>query len=726
MSKRRKGKENNHSNLNKKALTNSIIEIFTKNPEKSYNYKQLSSQLLVTETSEKRLINEVLNNLKNSGYIQEIYPGKYKMKAGSGFVVGKVDMASAGYGFIVSESMTEHIFVSQNNLNHALNGDIVRVNLYAHKKSKGLEGEVIDIIERARDTFVGIVEVSKKFAFLSSDNRQMPFDIFIPVDKLKGAKDGQKAIARITDWPKNVKNPFGEIIEVLGDQGENDTEMHAILAEFGLPFRFPENVNIEAEKISDQITEEEIAPRRDFRKVPTFTIDPEDAKDFDDALSLNQLANGNWEVGVHIADVTHYVKPGSIIDEEGLDRATSIYLVDRTIPMLPERLSNHICSLRAHEDKLCFSAVFEIDKNAEVLNEWFGRTIINSDRRFSYQEAQMVIDTGEGDMKNEISILHDLAQKLRNERYKSGSISFERDEVKFEIDEKGKPVRVFFRQFGTANELIEEFMLLANKHVATFIGNPKEKKERKTFVYRVHDKPNTEKLERFAAFVEKFGHKISLASGKKIAQSLNKILADVKGKKEQDLVENLALRSMAKAEYTTDNIGHYGLGFTYYTHFTSPIRRYPDMMVHRLLADYMEGGASKEKKKYEKMCVHSSKMEQLAVEAERASVKYKQVEFMSEKIGQVFDGIISGVTEWGIYVEIIENKCEGMIHIRNLTDDFYEYDEENYCITGRHTKRKFQLGDPVKVEILRANLPKKQLDFALVDTLNGNRRKIED
>lgn len=713
MGKKIKKNKNNHTNLNKKALTNSVVDIFTKNPNKSYNYKQLSNLLLITENSEQKLINEVLANLKNSGYIQEVYRGKFKMKPGAGFIVGKVEMTSAGYGFVVSESMTEHVFVSQNNLNHALNGDIVRVNLYAQKKSKGPEGEVVDIIERARETFVGIVEVSKKFAFLSSDNRQMPFDIFIPVNKLKGAKDGQKAVARITDWPKNVKNPFGEIIEVLGDQGDNDAEMHAILAEFELPYKFEEEVTAEAEKIPDKISAEEIAKRRDFRDIPTFTIDPEDAKDFDDALSLRRLQNGNWEVGVHIADVTHYVKPGSLIDEEGLERATSVYLVDRTVPMLPEKLSNHICSLRAHEEKLCFSAVFEITDDAKVLNEWFGRTIINSDKRFSYAEAQKVIDTGQGEMKEQIVVLHDLAQKLRNERFKTGSISFERDEVKFEIDEKGKPVRVFFRESGTANELIEEFMLLANKHVATFIGDVKDKKEKKTFVYRIHDKPSLEKLQKFAAFISKFGHKISLGSNKSIAQSLNRLLANVRGKKEQDLVENLALRSMAKAEYSTENIGHYGLGFTYYTHFTSPIRRYPDMMVHRLLADYMNGATSKDKKKYEKMCKHSSKMEQLAVEAERASVKYKQVEFMSERIGQIYDGIISGVTEWGIYVEIVENKCEGMIHIRNLTDDFYEHDEDNYCITGRHTGKKYQLGDPVKVEIVRANLAKKQLDFKM-------------
>ncbi len=712
---KKKGKRHETSGLKRKELNSRLLEIFTSNPKKTFNYKQLAGHLLITGNVERRLITEVLNSLKSSGYIQEVYTGKYRLKPGTGQVTGKVDMAAAGYGFVVSDSFPEHIFVSQNNLNHALNGDTVKVNLYARRKSRGPEGEVTEIIERARETFVGVVEVSNRFAFLSSDSRHMPFDIFIPLEKLNGASDGQKAVARIVEWPKNTKNPFGEIIEVLGNQGDNDTEMHAILAEFGLPFKFPVQVEKVAEKISEAITNEEISSRRDFRAVPTFTIDPEDAKDYDDALSLQTLPNGNLEVGVHIADVTYYVKQDSEIDEEAYERATSIYLVDRTIPMIPEKLSNNICSLRPNEDKLCFSAVFEMDHDARLLNEWFGRTVINSDKRFSYQEAQQVIDTGEGACKNEVLVLHDLAQKLRNERFKSGSISFERDEVKFELDEKGRPVRVFFREYGTANELIEEFMLLANKRVASLIGKVEDKNAQKTFIYRVHDKPNIEKLEKFAEFISKFGHRINLGSSKKIADSLNKVLNDVKGKKEQDLVENLALRSMAKAEYSTDNIGHYGLGFKYYTHFTSPIRRYPDMMVHRLLSLYMNSGSSQNKNKYEKKCLHSSKMEQLAVEAERASVKYKQVEFMMYRVGQIFDGIISGVTEWGIYVEIIENTCEGMIHIRNLTDDFYEYDEENFCITGKHTGRKFQLGDPVKIQVQKANLVKKQLDYVLAE-----------
>jgi len=703
------------SSLNIRILTQNIIQIFRNNPKKALNHKQLAGQLQITEPSGKKIVHEALKNLKKSGYIEELYPGKFKLRSVGANIIGKVEMSASGYGFITSDSVPEPVFISQDNLHHALNGDTVRIFLFAAKKSRGPEGEVIEIIKRARDTFVGVVEVSSRFAFLTPDSRQMPYDIFIPIEKLEGVRDGQKAIAKIIEWPKHAKNPFGEIIEVLGNQGDNETEMHAILAEFGLPYRFSKEAIQAAENISDRITENDTLKRKDYRNIPTFTIDPEDAKDFDDALSLQKLQSGNWEVGVHIADVTHYVKPGSVLDNEAQDRATSVYLVDRTVPMLPERLSNSICSLRPKEDKLCFSAVFELNDKAEIINEWFGKTIINSDRRFSYQEAQKVIDSGTGDLKGEILILHELAQKLRNERFKKGSISFERDEVKFDIDEDGRPQRIFFREYGTANELIEEFMLLANKRVATLIGEVKNKQDRRTFVYRIHDKPNFERLQKFASFIHKFGHTINLTSGRKIAESLNKVLYDVKGSKEQDLVENLALRAMAKAEYSSNNIGHYGLGFQYYTHFTSPIRRYPDMLVHWLLDDYLNLQPSKNKKLFEKMCRHSSDMEQLAVDAERASIKFKQVEFMAERIGQVFDGMISGVTEWGIYVEILENKCEGMIHIRNLLDDFYEYDEDNYCITGRHTGRKFQLGDNVRIEIQRANIPKKQLDFALAE-----------
>jgi len=527
---------------------------------------------------------------------------------------------------------------------------------------------------------------------------------------LNGAKQGQKALARIVEWDQRSRNPVGEIIEVLGYPGENDTEMHAILAEFGLPYRFEPEIDKAAEKIPAEITEEEINTRRDFRKVPTFTIDPEDAKDFDDALSLSRLPNGNLEVGVHIADVTHYVKPGSVIDKEAQERATSVYLVDRTVPMLPERLSNHICSLNPFEDKLTYSAVFELDNKANVINEWFGKTIIRSAKRFTYAEAQKVIDTGDGDMKEQVLSLHNLAQKLRERRFATGSFAFERLEVKFTLSETGSPLGILFREFGSSNQLIEEFMLLANKRVAEYVS---KKLKGKIFVYRIHDKPNPDKLSSFSYFIKRFGYKLDTEDVNGLPAAINKLMNDVSGKNEQNVVETLALRAMAKAVYSTDNIGHYGLGFSHYTHFTSPIRRFPDMMVHRLLTKYLEGQAPRDGEKYVKLCEHSSKRERLAADAERASIKYKQVEYMSDKIGQSFEGVISGVTEWGIYVEIIENQCEGMIAIRELQEDFFEYDETNYCIRGRQTGKVFMLGDKINVEVVKADLQKKQLDYRL-------------
>jgi ribonuclease R len=711
----RNKRKSSSGGINKKTLANSLLGIFSNHPKKTYNYKQLAKLLLITNSHEKRLISEILYELKNKETLEEISTGKFKLKSSGGYVIGKVQIVTGGYGFVSSETIKKDIFVSQNNLNHALDGDTVKVYLYAHRKSEDLEGEVIEILERARETFVGVIELYDKYAFMTPDSKQMSFDLFIPLEKLNGAGRGQKVIARITDWPKNTKNPFGEVIEILGKQGDNDTEMHAILAEFGLPFRFNEDVEEEAARIPDKIGEKEYSSRRDFRSIPTFTMDPEDAKDFDDALSLRRLPEGNWEVGVHIADVTHYVKPGTLIDQEALQRATSVYLVDRVVPMLPEKLSNFVCSLRPDEEKLCFSAVFEMDDNAHVHSSWFGHTIIKSNRRFTYSEAQKIIDTGKGDLKDEMLKLNELAVILRKRRFEHGSVAFERDEIKIDVDGEGKPVRIYYRDHGASHELIEEFMLLANLYVATFVGNVKEKKDRKTFVYRVHDRPDEEKLRKFSHFIKKFGYKITLSSGKKTAESINRLLSDVKGTSEQDIVENLALRAMAKAEYATVNIGHYGLAFDYYTHFTSPIRRYPDMMVHRLLHEYLRGAASKNQKEYEKMCRHSTKMEILAMEAERASIKYKQVEFMQDKTGMKFDGIISGVTEWGIYVEIIENKCEGMISIRGLKGDFYEYDEDNYCIRGRRLGKKYQIGDPVKIEVVRTNLIRKQIDFALIN-----------
>jgi len=710
----KKLRNNKPGRIDKKELSNSILAVFSAHPKKIINYRQLAAALLITDPSEKRVISDLLYELKEKDAVEEVSTGKFRLKARGGTVIGTVDIARGGYGYVISENFKDDIFVSQNNLHHALNGDTVKVLVYAHKKSSSPEGEVVEIIERERETFVGTIEIANRFAFLVPDSRHMPFDLFIPLDKLKGAKSGQKAIARLTEWPANAKNPFGEIIEVLGNQGENETEMHAILAEFGLPYEFSEEVEEEATRINERITEEDYKKRRDFRSVPTFTIDPEDAKDFDDALSLKSLEGKRWEVGIHIADVTHYVHPDTLIDDEGAQRGTSVYLVDRVVAMLPERLSNFICSLRPNEDKLCFSAVFEITDNAQITGEWFGRTVIRSDRRFSYKEAQKIIDTGEGDLSHEMLTLNRLSRILRERRFKSGAVAFEREEVKIEVDEKGRPVRIYAREHGESNELIEEFMLLANRRVAERIGKIKDKSEKKTFVYRIHDKPDNEKLQKFSRFVKKFGYKLTLTSGKQIAFSLNKLLVDVKGTREQDIVENLALRAMAKAEYSTNNIGHYGLAFDYYTHFTSPIRRYPDMMVHRLLADYLAGAPSRNQKVYEKNCRHSSKMEVLAMEAERASVKYKQAEFMKDKIGKQFEGVVSGVTEWGIFVEILENKCEGMIPIRGLAGDFYEYDEDNYCIRGRRTGKKYQMGDPVQIEVVRVNMEKKQIDFSLV------------
>ncbi len=705
--------------FDRKAFKNSVIGIFSSNPKKTFNYKQVAKLLLVKKAEERKLIIDVLNELRIEGVLEEIITGKFKMKSAVGYIIGKIEITQGGYGFVITDAIEEDVFISKNNLNNALNGDLVKVYLYARRKKRNPEGEVVEILERARVSFVGVVEVQDRFAFFEPDSKHMPYDIFIPLEKLNGASNGDKVVAKITDWPHKAKNPFGEITKVLGVPGEHEAEIHAILEEYGLPYEFSEEVELEAEQIAPEITDEEYAQRKDFRDTVTFTIDPDDAKDFDDALSLKKLSNGNWEVGVHIADVTHYVTPKSTLDLEALERATSVYLVDRVVPMLPERLSNFICSLRPKEEKLCFSAVFEMDDQAKVIQEWFGKTVIFSDRRFTYREAQEIIDTGKGDYNEEVLKLNELAQKLRQIRFNSGAISFDRDEIKFEIDETGKPLRVFFREHGLSNELVEEFMLLANKQVANAIGNTKGKKDKKVFVYRIHDRPNPEKLQKFNRILSKFGHKLLLSTNENVSSSLNKVLIDVKGKPEQDLVETLAVRSMAKAEYSCTNIGHYGLSFPFYTHFTSPIRRYPDIMVHRMLHHYLSGGASKSKNKYEKYCKHSSEREQIATEAERASIKYKQVEFMQDKIGQAFNGIISGVSEYGIFVEIIENKCEGLVSIRELQDDYYEYDEDNYWLIGKHNGNIYQLGDKVKIEVLRTNIQRKQLDFAIWEGANG-------
>ncbi|HPE75416.1 MAG TPA: ribonuclease R [Draconibacterium sp.] len=698
--------------FNKKKLKNSIITILYGDPGKTVNYKQISTWLGIKDMETRKLVNAVLQELHDDGYLEQIIRGKYKLKAKSGTVVGIVDLQSQGFAYVNSDEAERPILISSRNLNHAMAGDKVSVRLFAARKKHDLEGEIIEIIERAKSVFVGTVQTSRNFAFLIPSGK-VGFDIFIPLEKLNGAKNGQKAIAEIVEWPPNARSPFGQIKEVLGDAGNNDTEMHAILAEFELPHKFPENVDKAAEKIPLEISEEEIAKRRDFRGVTTFTIDPHDAKDFDDALSLRKLGNGHWEVGVHIADVTHYVTPNTIIEDEAQSRATSVYLVDRVVPMLPERLSNGVCSLRPNEDKLCFSAVFELTEHADLVKEWFGKTVIHSNRRFAYEEAQQVIETGQGDLSAEILALNNLANQLRDKRFKEGSIAFERVEIKFEIDEKGKPISVYFKEAKESNKLIEEFMLLANKRVAEFVGKKGENKTPKTFVYRIHDKPDPDKLSTFNTFIQRFGYGIQLSTSKAISSSLNNLLNNVKGKKEQNLVETLAIRTMAKAAYSTRNIGHYGLSFEYYSHFTSPIRRYPDMMVHRLLEKYLAGGRSANEQKYEELCKHSSDMETRAANAERASIKYKQVEFMQEHIGQIYPGVISGVTDWGIFVEL-ENKIEGMIPIRELDDDFYIFDEKNYSLVGRHSRKTYQLGDELTIKIWRTNLEKKQLDFQLV------------
>ncbi len=725
-----KNKRKSKDKLTRNQASTLIMGVFGRNPRQVYNYKQISKLLFFNDKYRRAVVSRTLDELVEKKQLEQVEPGRFRLLSRAGYKTGTVDMTHHGYAYLVSENSDDDVFIARNNLKTALDGDLVKVFVYPRRKqSTRTEGEVVEILERARDTFVGTVEISRNYAFLLPDSRKMPFDIFIPTEKLKGVEHGQKAIARITDWPEKVKNPFGEIIDILGYPGDNDTEMHSILAEFELPIKFSEEVEGAAEKIPDRITREEIKSRRDFREVPTFTIDPADAKDFDDALSLQKLEDGTWEVGVHIADVSHYVQSKTLLDREAYDRGTSIYLVDRVVPMLPEKLSNGVCSLRPEEDKLTFSAVFRMNEKAEVLGEWFGKTIIHSNRRFNYEEAQQIIESGEGDMKEEVLLLFRLSQILKKNRYTEGSVNFERDEVKFNLDADGTPTGVYFKVQKEANWLIEEFMLLANKHVAAYASRggryekerspqagTKKKPEGKTFVYRIHDLPDPEKMESFTRFIAKFGHSMNpQQTARRLSSSLNTLLDQVQGKKEQHVVEMMALRSMAKARYSTKNIGHYGLAFKDYAHFTSPIRRYPDLMVHRLLAHYLEQGASKNAETYEKRCQHTSEMERRAVEAERASIKYKQVEFMQDKIGMEFEGVVSGLTEWGIYVEIVENKCEGMVSIKNIADDFYEFDEEEYMIVGRHTGRKFEIGDEVQIEVMNANLSRRQLDYRLVE-----------
>ena len=713
MKKNKKIKKNPSTKVRKSDLIRNIVNIFNSNPELTYNYKQMSKELAITAESQRIFINQLLYELLEEDFLVEISRGKFKLNSRGGYITGVIDRQGVKT-YLLTDDGGEPVFIPERKTNHALLNDTVKVFLYARRKNQSPEGEVVEIIKRAKDTFVGILQVSENYAFLISDNKVLTNDIFIPKSKLKDGKNGQKAVVRLLEWEPNMKNPVGEVIDVLGNKGDNTVEMHAILAEFGLPYKYPEAVEAAADNIDAGITSREIAKRIDMRNITTFTIDPRDAKDFDDALSLRKLDNGLWEVGVHIADVTHYVRPGSIIEKEARQRATSVYLVDRTIPMLPEHLSNGICSLRPNEEKLTYSVIFQMNDNAEVQNYEIAKTVICSDRRFTYEEAQQVIETGKGDFAQEILQLDKLAKMLRESRFSAGAIAFDRVEVRFEIDEKGKPVSVFFKEQKDANKLIEEFMLLANKTTAKHIGKPGKGLKAKTFVYRIHDVPNPDKLQNFSQFIKRFGYNLKI-SGKNtaVSSSINHLLDEVQGKKEQNLIETLAIRSMAKAVYSTENIGHYGLAFDYYTHFTSPIRRYPDMMVHRLLERYMSGGRNVNKEEYEELCQHSSDMEQVAASAERASIKYKQVEFMSDHIGQVFDGVISGITEWGVYVELTANKCEGMIPIRDLDDDYYSFDDKNYCLVGRRYHKRYQLGDEITVKVAKANLDKKQLDFVI-------------
>ena len=699
----------------KEVLTQLIVDIFEKSGNTPLNYKQVAAKLNITDSDSKVTISDILSDGSRLGLFHQPERGKFQLKQLHVYVTGKVDMTADGSAYIVPDDDSESdIYVAPRKLRQALHNDIVKVHVYERKKGRKREGEVVEILQRAKTDFTGTIDISKSYAFFQPDDRKMLHDIFIPLDNLNGAKNGEKVLVSILEWPKNAKNPIGIVKSVLGKKGENNTEMNAILADFGFPLEFPKAVEDAANSISDTISAEEIAKRHDFRSTTTFTIDPADAKDFDDAISFKKLENGNYEVGIHIADVSHYVTPDSTLDKEAFERGTSVYLVDRVIPMLPERLSNNLCSLRPNEDKLCFSAVFELDEKANVMDQWFGRTVIHSDRRFSYEEAQEIIEGKQDELSEAILKLNELAFILRDRKFKAGAISFESEEVKFNLDENGKPLGVYTKVRKEAHKLIEDFMLLANRKVAEFIGRMGKGKNKLPFVYRFHDVPNPETLTSFSLFASRFGHRLSIKTDKETAKSLNALMTKIEGSKEQNLLTSLAIRSMAKAIYTTKKTSHYGLAFDYYTHFTSPIRRYPDVMVHRLLQFYLDGGKNVNAEHYEKMSEHSSQMEKKAAEAERASIKYKQAEFLQDQIGVEYTGIVSGVTEWGMYVEIEENKCEGMVRLRDITDDFYTLDEKNFAIIGQRKKKVYQLGDEVQIKVKKVDLEKRQIDFTLL------------
>ena len=707
---------------------NSILTVLKTDRNKAFNYKQIAGKLGVNDASSRNQIIKTLAKLASKGDIEEVDRGKFKVVVTSEYHTGKLDISSRGNGYITCEDFEEDVHISSNNINRALNGDEVEFYVFKRKFRGRIEGEITQILNRAKSEFVGVIQIHKSYAFVIPDDSKMYKDIFVPLKKTYKAEDGDKVLVKLEDWPENADSPFGKVLKVLGKPGEHNTEIHSILAEYGLPYEFPHEVEDYANKIDTSINEEEIKKRRDMRDVLTFTIDPKDAKDFDDALSFQILKNGNYEIGIHIADVSHYVKEGTILDDEAYERATSVYLVDRVVPMLPEILSNNACSLRPNEEKFTFSAVFELNNKAELLNQWFGRTVTYSDARFAYEEAQSIIESNSNSIPKEVSLtgkayktnqpiadavikLNQLAKIMRKKRMQDGAISFDKVEVKFNLDETNNPVGVFFKTSKDANKLIEEFMLLANRKVSEFIGkqNPK-----KTFIYRVHDEPNDEKLAALQNIVSRFGYKLNFKDRKSTTESLNNLLRDVDGKKEQNLVDTLAIRSMSKAVYTTNNIGHYGLAFDYYSHFTSPIRRYPDVIAHRLLQHYLDKGKSVSEDAFEDKCSHSSNMEYLATKAERDSIKYMQIKFMQDHQDQEFLGVISGVTDWGIYVEIIENKCEGMVRIRDIKDDYYHFDQDEYALVGEATKNMYQLGDEVVVKVKQADLVKKHLDFTLL------------